>query len=135
MKLLSLSRSSDHTPVSTPTNLSTFAASMYSPDSGANSADKQMANSALYLDVGTSVKQVKDSKEKDGMSKDLNDSEKTELLRYRKSLLKKLKSKKTLKERKLRKRLDKYNKPLPMRIKEEIQREKSINSDDLSPLI
>lgn len=113
-------------------------ASSYTYDSGANSIEKQLAGGyKSYIGNGglESPKKKREEDTKGEMSRDLNDSEKSELIRYRHSLIKRTKEKKREDKRKLRKRLDKYKNPLPMRIMEDIKREKSIRGDDVSPII
>lgn len=112
--------------------------SSYTYDSGANSVEKQLAGGykALIGNGGIeSPKRVEEESTKESMSDDLNSVEKTELIRYRHSLIKRTKERKKDEKRKLRKRLDKYKNPLPMRIMEDRKREASIRGDEVSPII
>jgi hypothetical protein len=69
------------------------------------------------------------------MDNALTDSDKTSLVTYRKKLVERKKQLKSKNKKKLRKRLDKYDKPLPVRITEDRKREKSLESDNISPIV
>lgn len=83
----------------------------------------------------TSPKAILESRTKSQMTNDLQEAEKASLIGYRRALIKRTKLRKQDEGRKLRKRLDKYSKPLPVRITEDIKREKSIQGDSISPII
>jgi hypothetical protein len=114
-------------------------ASSYTYDSGANSIDKQMSGLHGYVVNGKSHKKETEEKEIGVMSNDLSESDKKELLRYRKVRDERLIKEGKSKGKKLRERLDKYRVPLPLRMKEDIKREKSLSSgsvgSEISPTI
>lgn len=112
--------------------------SSYTYDSGANSIEKQMSGLKGYVIHGDSVKEKREGEEMKKMSDDLSEKDKKELLRFRTKRQERLVSEGKSKGKKLRERLDKYRVPLPMRIKEDLRREKSLQSgsvSDISPTI
>lgn len=110
-------------------NLIQFASS-YTYDSGANSIDKQLqGHSSIYQ---VSYKPLS----KPDLKLDRNDKDTEELRRYRQVLAKKQKTKKTKESRKLRQRLDKHKKPLPVRILADRERERTIQTNtEVSPIV
>lgn len=125
-------------------NLIQFTSS-YTFDSGTNSIEKQMAGGyRASINPGvsssnaggiSSPKLEQEEAIKSKLSSDLRDEEKSSIIQYRRNLIKRTKERKEKDKRKLRTRLDKYNKPLPSRIMEDIKREKSIQGNDISPIV
>lgn len=76
-----------------------------------------------------------DDHTKETMDDSLSDSDKTSLVRYRRKLLERRKERESDSNRKLRKRLNKHHKPLPVRITEDRKREKNLQSDNISPIV